>query len=111
MLFNNLSFQSGNPRLRNAHGKNGLALAEAGEHQDVIRRLKWHHKLHDLFEKEDLLKYLPAFEANEISSEGKFTALNTQQLSEMGITLLGPQKKIESLRKQLLATRAAERGF
>ncbi|KAI6192161.1 Ankyrin repeat and SAM domain-containing protein 3-like isoform X2 [Aphelenchoides bicaudatus] len=95
----------GNPRLRDGRGKNGEALAAAGEHTDVVTRLTWYNKLHDLFEKEDLLKYLPIFNAKNITSEPKFISLNSQQLTEMGITLLGPQKKIESLRKQLQAAR------
>lgn len=86
--------------MTNKHGQNGEALAIAGEHEDVSRRLKWHNKLHEMFEKEGLVKYLPLFEAHQISQR-RFMELNTQKLVSMGITLLGPQKKIESLVSEL----------
>jgi hypothetical protein len=84
--------------LTNKRGQNGEALAS--ENKIIVKRLQWHNKLYEMLEKEGLIKYLPIFEANDIT-QSKFLRLTTQQLVTMGITLLGPQKKIESLVNEL----------
>ncbi|KAI6240665.1 ANK-REP-REGION domain-containing protein [Aphelenchoides fujianensis] len=105
----------GNPALRNASGQNGEELGAANDQPAVAQffrreRQKEMDELKRIFEEKDLSKYLPQFKEHNLLSLNAFMQLNGEKLDQLGITLLGPRKKIEGIVAGLKQAKAAARA-
>uniref|UniRef100_A0AC34QK63 SAM domain-containing protein n=1 Tax=Panagrolaimus sp. JU765 TaxID=591449 RepID=A0AC34QK63_9BILA len=86
----------GDPNMTNNSGENGEALA--ADQPNVLKVLQSRLTINDLLKQLGLEKYIPIFEKNEITLN-LFLKLTEHDLSEMGITLFGPKKKLMNVIK------------
>ncbi|KAE9556049.1 hypothetical protein FO519_000683 [Halicephalobus sp. NKZ332] len=83
--------KKGDPTRVNKSGENGEFLA--AEHPNVLKLLQNRLTMNDLLQQLGLEKYIPIFERDEITLN-LFLKLTEQDLTDMGINLFGPKKKL-----------------
>lgn len=106
-IVSNLLEFRGDPTLKNIVGHDGKDLST--EHPKILRLLHdvakknsecTSNEVKQILNKLELEKYLPNFNDNGIKTTEKFMDLDEQCLDNIGITLLGPRKKIMSYVQQ-----------
>uniref|UniRef100_A0A914YUG1 SAM domain-containing protein n=1 Tax=Panagrolaimus superbus TaxID=310955 RepID=A0A914YUG1_9BILA len=87
----------GDPNRTNYAGENGEALA--AEQPNVLKALQSQLTMNDVLRQLGLEKYIPIFEKSDITLN-VFLNLKEKDLTELGITLFGPKKKLLNVIQQ-----------